>query len=235
MAEKQVRLFGEADEGEQGEVKSKYDKAEMGVWKSQLQKSVRRGDHLKAMYYADRIASKSSWSAWHRLSVIAQEDCLSSQSVTAISELYRSFMQQRRDKRTDDKQLSWDQRRGVVAAAFLLATGPKNRIADDFLWFLDEASKPDATDELKKRLNELETIDDYAYDQHTVQGRRMGRGDRYFLTDSSKLLPTDKIDTDYRQFRAWLETALLELYDRKEGKRAVISKDDDSKKEMETD
>jgi len=65
---------------------------ELSIWKSVLQKAVRRGMTEKAMYSAYKLASLSSWSCWKRLRVIADEDVGQPDAILAVDALYRKFM-----------------------------------------------------------------------------------------------------------------------------------------------
>jgi len=183
--------------------KEEYDE-ELSNWKSALQKYVRRGMTEKAMYAALKVAEKNWYVAWRRLSIIAVEDCLSPQTITAIGELYRMFMASRRTS-GDGKELSWDEKRLIVAAAKILSESEKDRSADEFLEMVTLLNSADFSNdvEVQKRKQELETIDDYVFDEHTLKGRKMGRGDRYWYEESRRV---NKPSEKYIRFSDWVYT-----------------------------
>ena len=78
---------------------SEVDSEDASLWKSVLQKAVRRGMAEKAMYAAYKLASLSWWSCWKRLSVIADEDVGQPEAITAVDVLYRKFMALKKDEK----------------------------------------------------------------------------------------------------------------------------------------
>jgi len=185
LPEGQVDLSGK-------EVKKKRDEGEgeveyLSLWKSALQKYIRRGVVDKAMYAAWKIAEKNWYIAWRRLSVIAAEDVCIPEAIYAIGELYRMFMASRRQN--EQNPLSRDEKRLVIAAAKILAQSPKDRTADEFLETLDLFENEETANlpEVKARKEELEKFEDYVFDVHTVKGRKMGRGEEYWYETSRKV------------------------------------------------
>jgi len=65
---------------------------DIGLIKSCLQKTIRRGMTWAAMYWALQLAEANSWSCWKRLSVIADEDVGQDYAIIAVDVLYRKFM-----------------------------------------------------------------------------------------------------------------------------------------------
>jgi hypothetical protein len=48
------------------------------------------------------------------------------------------------------------------------------------------------------------SVPDWAYDQHTIEGRRRGRGLDHFLTEGAKLVPPAEPDADEGEaYRLW--------------------------------
>jgi replication-associated recombination protein RarA len=88
MTVKQVNLDGK----DVGDSLSRRESEMLGIWKSVLQKAVRRGMTEKAMYAAYRLVSLNWWSCWRRLSVIADEDVGQPDAIVAVDVLYRKFL-----------------------------------------------------------------------------------------------------------------------------------------------
>lgn len=169
---------------------------ELGIWKSVLQKAIRRGITEKAMYAAYRLVSLNSWSCWRRLSVIADEDVGQPDAIVAVDVLYRKFLAV---KKADEKgDVSWDAKRCAVCAAKILAESKKDRRSDEFLELMEVIEKHGKDEQLQKVKVGLEAIPDEALDCHTARGRRMGRGDRYWLEVSSE---TVNRTTEYEAWR----------------------------------
>jgi replication-associated recombination protein RarA len=171
--EKQVDLSGR----KVGCAQSLGSDVELDVLKSCLQKNVRRGLVERAMFCAYRMASLNPLSCWKRLNVIAVEDCLDESLVLVVSELNRQAGRFGYD--------SWDGKRCAVAAAYLLAEGKKNRISDEFLEVMEMLEKHSDDVELKQIKAELGKVEDYCLDNHTHQGRALGRGEKYWLETAS--------------------------------------------------
>jgi hypothetical protein len=171
---------------------------EIEVLKSALQKSVRRGQAEKAMYYADRLVRLNPFSCWRRLRIIAVEDVGTGAGVVAVEALYRHFVDQEGEG-TDKGEISWDGRRAAVDAARILAELPKDRRADEFLEL--EASADAGNKMAKAYLDSLATYDDWVFDKHTTKGRKMGRGEAYWIDVSSQT--TDKTGIYARWRKKW--------------------------------
>jgi replication-associated recombination protein RarA len=182
------------------------DREELGIWKSVLQKAVRRGMTEKAMFAAYRLVSLNWWSCWKRLSVIADEDVGQPEAITTVDVLYRKFMALKKESKKGE--LSWDMKRCAICAAKILAEAPKDRRADEFLELLDAMEKHGKDEELRKEKQELEAIPDEALDMHTLQGRRMGRGDLYWYEVSSD---TVNKTSEYEAWRNWFNPLMVRL------------------------
>jgi hypothetical protein len=202
--EKQVDLFGKG--GESMESLSRRGSEELGIWKSVLQKAVRRGMTEKAMYAAYRLVSLNWWSCWKRLNVIANEDVGQPLEIVAVDVLYRKFMTMKEG--AEKGELSWDAKQCVIVAAKILAEAKKDRRGDEMLELLDMIEKHGDDVELQKIKAELEAIPDEALDMHTLQGRRMGRGQAFWIEASSETL--DKT-SPYEEWRKWWKPLMVRL------------------------
>jgi len=200
MTVKQTDLAGRLVE--RGEV----DSEDASIWKSVLQKAVRRGMAERAMYAAYRLASLSWWSCWKRLSVIADEDVGQPDVIVAVDTLYRKFMALKKDEK--EKKLSWDMERCVVCAAKILAESPKDRRADEFLELVEVLEKETKDEELRKKKEELESVPDEALDMHTLQGRKMGRGNLFWYEVSSETVNKTE---EYQEWHKWFKPLMVRL------------------------
>lgn len=174
-------------------------KEETSIWKSVLQKSIRRGWTDKAMFAALKLLQLNWFDCWRRLMIISVEDCGLSDVIVATEILYREFMALRGRKVGCD--LDWDMKRCAVCAAKILAESKKDRRADEFLEIIDEFEKGNFA-ELKA---DWESIPDIALDQHTEKGRLMGRGYQHWLEVSSKSI---NMTPQYKKWRGWFEVLL---------------------------
>ena len=202
MVAKQVDLSGKAIEREETP-----DNEELGILKSALQKSIRQGNVEKAMYFSLKLAEQNWWIVWKRLSVIADEDVGQPLEIVAVDCLYTKFLAMKRQSK--DGKLTWDMKRCVVCAAKILAEAWKDRRSDEFLELMDVVEKyGDRFSELELVMEGFSTVPDEAYDVHTVQGRRMGRGDVYWYEVSSQ---TEFRTVDYAIWREWFEPLMLKI------------------------
>jgi hypothetical protein len=151
------------------------EREELGIWKSVLQKAVRRGMTEKAMYAAWKLVSLNWWSCWKRLGVIANEDVGQPLEIVVVDVLYRKFMAMKGG--VEKGEVSWDAKQCAVCAAKILSEARKDRRADEFLELMEAIEKHGQDVELQKIKAELGAIPDEALDCHTARGRRMGRGD----------------------------------------------------------
>jgi len=185
---------------------AEVDSEDASLWKSVLQKAVRRGMTEKAMFAAYKLVSLNSWSCWKRLIVIADEDVGQPDAIVAVDVLYRKFMALKKNDK--EKKLSWDMNRCVVCAAKILAESPKDRRADEFLELVDAMKKRKEDKELEKRRNELESVPDEALDMHTLQGKKMGRGNLFWYEVSSETV--NKTEA-YEKWHKWFQPLMVQL------------------------
>jgi replication-associated recombination protein RarA len=197
----QVDLFGKVVKKD-----PEPESEEVSLIKSALQKCVRQGLAEKAMYFALQLLKKGGWyNCWRRLRIIAVEDCGQADVIAAVEALYRQFLEH---KGKDGDGLSWDCQRCVACAAKLLAESKKDRRADEFLelmWAYEQAS---GDPELKQWVEELSSIPDDAYDMHTLQGRKRGRGLEHWYGCSSR---TTNRTPEYEKWRENFEKLMLRL------------------------
>ena len=179
----------------------------VSVWKSALQKAVRRCEVEKAMYAALQLLEKAGWYVtWRRLRIIAVEDCGMPETIMAVETLYRLFLEYKGKK--DKAELSWDAKRCVICAAKIMAESSKDRRSDEFLELLDTVQKyGDDIPDLKLILENWMPSDE-AYDMHTIEGRKRGRGLEHWYKEASKC---EKMTEEYKQWREWWEPLMLSV------------------------
>jgi replication-associated recombination protein RarA len=139
---------------------------------SALQKDIRRCNEYPALHWAIELESFNSKALWNRLKVIASEDIGVADSMASIliDTLERQYFDA--EARKDSSK-----RLFLVHAILYLARAKKSRIVDDLL----------ITAYGNKNLGEKLEIPDYALDNHTFKGRKMGRTAKYFVEESSKV------------------------------------------------
>lgn len=142
---------------------------------SALQKAVRRSQPEQAAAFAIELA-QSGHGAWafKRLREIALED-VSPQATGLVADVAAL-----REQWKETKDL-----KAVAYAAVALALAPKSRVID---WLVELHGADDATPA---------TVPDEAFDMHTYEGKRMGRGRRHFAEESGRLIPWEG------DFEAW--------------------------------
>jgi replication-associated recombination protein RarA len=204
--EKQVDLYGK----DTVPTLNRQRREELSVWKSVLQKAVRRGMTEKAMYAAYRLVCLNWWSCWRRLGVIADEDVGQPDVIVAVDTLFKKFLAMRKAAKGE---LSWDAKRCVIVAAKILSEAPKDRRGDEFLELMEAVEKHGKDEQLQKIRAELEAIPDEALDMHTLQGRRMGRGNLYWIEVSSE---TENKTIEYKAWREqFFKPLMLQLIKKK--------------------
>jgi replication-associated recombination protein RarA len=142
---------------------------------SALQKAIRRGDAETAMQFACELmhTSKAFFTAvCNRLEVISHEDV----GVRMAIQFTATCVEQAKRHYQPDK------------------IGPARLMIGNAIQFLCASKKTRAGTSFAaaiglENLNEpaVPKIPDYAYDVHTREGRRMGRGIEHFLKEGSKL------------------------------------------------
>lgn len=143
---------------------------------SMLQKSIRRGlEHnaLAAAYEMYITSPQFEDKMWRRLLAISVEDI--------------GF------GNPDAPQLIWTLYQ--MRKEFLYQDGDRPMFFVHAIRFLCRQKKERSSDNVKNMLikdfahGRVAQVPDYAYDMHTVKGRKMGKTEMDFLTDSSKVIP----------------------------------------------
>ncbi|MGH2343655.1 MAG: AAA family ATPase [Chloroflexota bacterium] len=144
---------------------------------SALQKEMRRGNTENAAMLAYEMMTSSAEmeeKLWSRLTVICVEDT-GFGDVSApilINNLYH--MHHRFTREEGDRYVF------AIHAVRYLCTRQKDRSSDEMLnWIRRQVETKGA----------VPTIPDYAYDMHTGEGKRMGKGLRYFYDVGSRIDP----------------------------------------------
>jgi replication-associated recombination protein RarA len=163
---------------------------------SALQKALRRSDEESALYWASELEmSGLTAHCWSRLCTITSEDIgIAEPNLPAQIWALRSM---------------WDRSKArvhLMHAIILLARAQKNRMIDHTCgaFFGSERKKYERQ------------IPDYAFDKHTLHGRRLGRGMEHFLKEGAVLIqPTHDAGDAYQAIaeRAWLEADAKEKAD----------------------
>ena len=143
---------------------------------SALQKEIRRGNEREALFWATELEMGGAGSyVWKRLLIIASEDIGLADSSVALTvrALYENYVEIK--KKTTDERYAGFYRVFMLHAVCLMARAPKSRMLDHALMCMYVGDR------------DAPPIPDYALDQHTDAGRRMGRGLKHFLDVGAKL------------------------------------------------
>jgi replication-associated recombination protein RarA len=152
---------------------------DMGEVASALQKDIRRGNEENVLFWvAEFDRSNLHEYCWKRLRIICSEDIGLAwpEGPAVIKALYDNYSQAKKGEKANPAS-EWGSRLYIIHAALLLTRARKSRMVDTALMWIYE--KVDAGDTIP--------IPDYALDQHTSKGKRMGRGQDYFFADGAKL------------------------------------------------
>ena len=153
---------------------------------SALQKAIRRGDARLAGYWTiELFESNYRDYLWRRLLTISAEDC-AGVITKEIEALYRSWQ-------VIDRQKKGGGRVFAAKAAIILCQAPKSRDADHLTNLVYDPQAID-TAALERDLDEArrnpEPIPPYAFDCHTLEGKRAGKTKRdFFLEEHDALSP----------------------------------------------
>ena len=153
---------------------------------SALQKAIRRNDARLAGYWTiELFESGYREYVWRRLLTISAEDCWG--VIThEVEALYRSWQM-------IDRQKKGGGRIFASKAAILLSQAAKCRDADHLTNLVYDPAKVDATAleaDLAEARAQTEPIPDYAFDCHTMQGKRAGKTkDEFFIDEQDALTP----------------------------------------------
>ncbi len=165
---------------------------------SAMQKCIRRGLELDAMRFAVELHQTSKPFATmvtNRLEIISHED-IDTMTAPWIVPYVRAACEQARAW-YDPKKLG-KSRMAIGNCIRMMARAPKSRQGDHFhivagLQALLEEYVPE--------------VPDWAYDQHTMKGKRLGRGLEFFRSESTKLVP-EPIEHDPYEDEAYRLLAL---------------------------
>lgn len=150
---------------------------------SSLQKCIRRGMELEALYFAQELESRFARFLWRRLLVIAHEDIgiANPMAATFVRSCYDTYWLFR-DEFNEHNGLV------LVNAVLYLCRSPKSRIADHLYSIIYQS--PITFD-----------VPDFALDKHTRRGKRMGREMDHFYIEGAVVEPNVGMD-EYLQ-QAW--------------------------------
>ncbi len=160
---------------------------------SSMQKALRRGDAKVAGYFALELLHSGYWKyVWKRLLTVSAEDCHG--IVTKeIEALWNSFKFINEGRRKKDKGRIF-----LSKAVLILADVLKNRDADHLQNLVYDKKISITDEEIEEyfedvRKEDYMPIPDYAYDVHTLKGKRMGMTKEQFFKDELKALKPRQI------------------------------------------
>lgn len=151
--------------------KKNYDFFEVS---SAVQKSIRRGDEKNALYFAvEFFNSGYDEYLWERLKIITSEDVgLAEPGMPAMIEsLYAMYTQQKKKKKDNRPE-----RLFLIHAVVALCRCKKSRYID---WTVIKV--------WREHDKEKHPIPQYAFDMHSITGKRMGLGLEHFYEEGSLL------------------------------------------------
>ena len=147
---------------------------------SALQKMIRRGDEVEAMYWAIELEGKYYQALWDRLEVISHEDI----GITSINTIL--FIRTCKEQYLEFRGKESGSRRLMLSNAILaLCRAQKTRVADHF-----------NISSYRRLPEERKEIPDVAKDIHTRSGEILGRGWDHFFKECTILLDGLPIDAD---------------------------------------
>jgi replication-associated recombination protein RarA len=152
----------------------------LGEVASALQKALRRGEsHLAGYWAMELYASGYRGYLWKRLLTVSAEDCagLITQEIKALYDSHRIATKGR------DQDLR-PCRVFVAKAVIILAVSKKSRDSDHLIHLVYEAEAIPAQEllaDLEASKDEVVPIPEYAFDCHTMKGKRAGKTRKDFL------------------------------------------------------
>jgi len=157
-----------------------YDFAEVT---SAMQKAIRRGDARVAGYFGlELYHSGYAKYVWKRLYTISAEDCYGLITFE-IEALWQGWMLVNENSKEPKGRIF------ISKAIILLCEVLKNRDADHLQNFIYDKKLIDADTELEKiRKDEIIPIPKYAYDCHTIAGKKMGKTKKDFFKEEYEAL-----------------------------------------------
>jgi replication-associated recombination protein RarA len=159
---------------------------DFGEVSSAMQKAIRRGGTRLAGYWALELWHSGFGNyVWKRLLTVSAEDCwgLLTQEVKALHESYVLVNQGVPSKQPKGRIF-------ISKAVILLCAAKKNRDADHLQNFVYDALAGIDADQLAADLLKArkEKIPDYAFDCHTLKGKRKGKTKADFFRDEQRAL-----------------------------------------------
>ena len=151
---------------------------------SAMQKCIRRGMEREAMEFAVELVHTSKaflTMVCNRLEIISHED-IDTAAAPWVVPFVRTAVEQAKELYAKNPANPGGTRMALGNAIRLMCRSPKSREGDHFQAAIGLANL------LEDRVPE---IPDWAYDQHTPKGRRLGRGLEHFRTSSTKLVNPD--------------------------------------------
>jgi hypothetical protein len=166
---------------------SRYDVSSL------LQKAVRRSDGECAAWAAWELArSGYAWNLWDRLALYVVEDLRAGEDIVLLVERYERLATERWD---DD---GWEGRLCAIHAALAAARATSTREATYANGYFERVAAERAAAREEGRepdydfpVGDLEPGGQYdvIFDQHTYDGKRMGRDGRYFTVHGARVGP----------------------------------------------
>lgn len=164
---------------------------------SALQKAIRRNDELVAGYAVNELRGWYNAYLWRRLLIISAEDCWGciTKEIEALRSADHYFNKNRKGYDRNGEFLS--------KATTLLLKAYKNRDSD---WFACNMIQSEETMNIEKYIEikdnqAREEIPEYAYDCHTLKGKRMGKTKADMIKDEQEALtPHKKGEYDDRKW-----------------------------------
>lgn len=180
--------FGdELGENETGSGANRY------VVSSLLQKAVRRSDEEIAAWAAwELVRSGYAWNFWDRINLYVVEDLRAGHEVALTISRYEELATERWSEE------SWRGRLCAIHAALAAARAPSTREATHADGYFSELSKERADARERGReprydhpVDELEPGGKYdaVFDQHTYEGKKLGRDGAFFRTHGARVGP----------------------------------------------
>ncbi|QLG30021.1 hypothetical protein HUG10_20660 (plasmid) [Halorarum halophilum] len=164
---------------------------------SALQKAIRRSDEELAAWSAwELVRSGYGWWFWNRLAIIAVEEAVSEDQTLVLVDTL---------ERLAKKKWSMDEWEGIVCAiraAIACARMPKSRehVHGNRVFTAMKNERVAAEQEDRKPRYDFPEIPDEAYDQHTLMGRKQGRGFKHFMVHSGRLDNETEMGAEFKEF-----------------------------------
>lgn len=176
---------------------------------SALQKEIRRGKEVDALFWALEMCPRYEAYMWRRLLVIVHEDIgvANPQLLQLVPEMRRAYFEFRAWSKDGSAQMV------LTNAIVLMCRSPKSRLGDEMkTWLRDER-------EHGMKLK----VPDYALDKHTGAGKRKGRGFDHWIEEGCVLIPPPEPENSQyhdRAVKTWKQGALKPNW----GGKATVSK-----------